>query len=604
MVPIDLRSGVLIDSDAASVYVVAVVIIALFVAFIREWRPPEVSAALAVSVLLILGILKIDDALAVLSSPALATIASMFVISAALARTGAINALTRFATARARDRPIISVVLFLVSVALLSAVMNNTPLVILMIPVAVTLAREIGQSASKLLIPLSYAAVLGGTCTLIGTSTNILVAGIAAENGLEPFHIFEIAPLGIVAAVIGIAFLVIGRRFLPDRMVPSEISTLESTKRYIVQAVIEDDSPHVGKRATDIDAFKRADRRLIDVLRGDESLRRALAEVILQPGDVVVIRSPVAEILSMKDKGEITAAEAERLQPLGAPRNSIIAELLVVPGSKLLGRPLRQLRLRRRYGVYPFALHRRGANVTERFETTPLMIGDTLLIEGAPDDLKRLVENEQLVNVTEPETRGFLTGKAPLAIAIMGIVVVGAALGVLPIAAMAAIGAAMVLVTRCVEVEEAVQAVDWRILALIFSMLAIGVTMNDTGLVQLVVDAVAPVLQSLPPIVALAAIYILASVLTELVTNNAVAVILTPIVIGLAVTLGVDPRPFVVTVMFAASMSFMTPIGYQTNTLVYSAGGYRFSDFVRLGAAMDLIAAAVAIMLIPVIWPF
>ena len=387
-------------------------------------------------------------------------------------------------------------------------------------------------------------------------------------------------------------------------MVPSEISTLESTKRYIVQAVIEDDSPHVGKRATDIDAFKRADRRLIDVLRGDESLRRALDEVILQPGDVVVIRSPVAEILSMKDKGEITAAEAERLQPLGAPRNSIIAELLVVPGSKLLGRPLRQLRLRRRYGVYPFALHRRGANVTERFETTPLMIGDTLLIEGAPDDLKRLVENEQLVNVTEPETRGFLTGKAPLAIAIMGIVIVGAALGVLPIAAMAAIGAAMVLVTRCVEVEEAVQAVDWRILALIFSMLAIGVTMNDTGLVQLVVDAVAPVLQSLPPIVALAAIYILASVLTELVTNNAVAVILTPIAIGLAVTLGVDPRPFVVTVMFAASMSFMTPIGYQTNTLVYSAGGYRFSDFVRLGAAMDLIAAAVAIMLIPVIWPF
>jgi di/tricarboxylate transporter len=249
------------------------------------------------------------------------------------------------------------------------------------------------------------------------------------------------------------------------------------------------------------------------------------------------------------------------------------------------------------------ALHRGGMNMADSFETTPLTVGDTLLVEGAPEDLARFAEDNNLVNVAQPSVRGFRRAKAPLAIAITASVVVGAAAGVMPIAALALIGAVLVLVLRCVEVDEAVQSVDWRVLGLIFAMLSVGVAMDRTGLVRIVVDAAAPLLAGFPPLVALAAVYILATVLTEIVTNNAVAVIVTPVAVGLAATLGLDARPFVVAVMVAASASFMTPIGYQTNTLVYNAGGYRFSDFLRLGFLMDMTTFVSAMIVIPMVWP-
>ncbi|MEM1376977.1 MAG: SLC13 family permease [Pseudomonadota bacterium] len=576
-------------------------VIALFIGFASEWRPPEITAGLGVAGLLLTGILPINDVLAVLSSTALATIAAMFVISAGLLRTGVIEQVARLAAGSAKSRPTFTFFAFLFAAASMSAVMNNTPLIMLMIPVAIRVATETSQSPSKILIPLSYAAILGGTCTLIGTSTNLLVDSVATEAGLEPFSIFEIAPLGIIATIIGIIVMFLARGLLPDRDTMASTGR-SSQRRFIVQAVIEEGSEHIGVRASDIQVFNQVDRRVIDVLRGDQSLRRELSDVVLAPGDIVVLRSSVAEILSMKEEGELEAPKMARVQQTDSRRSEIM-EILIAPGARVLNRTLRHLRLRRRYGIYPMALHRGGMNMADRFETTPLEVGDTLLIEGGPEDLARFADENNLVNVSELNERGYRRAKAPIALGVTLLVVLGAALNIMPITALALTGAVIVLATRCVEPDEAVQAVDWRILGLIFAMLTVGLAMQRTELVDDIVGVALPLLQGLSPLVALAAVYILTTALTELVTNNAVAVILTPIAISLAVALGLDPRPFVVAVMLAASASFITPIGYQTNTLVYNAGGYRFTDFLRLGLLIDATTFAVAMVLIPQIWP-
>jgi len=555
----------------------------MFVAFIRERYPATVVAVLGVCVFLATGLLDGNALVQSFSNPAPITIGAMFILSAALMRTGTIDLIGNWIVARARRHPVRATIELLIGLFLAAAFMNNTPVVVVMIPIVLRLSAAINVSPKKLLIPLSYLAMLSGTLTLVGTSTNLLVDGVARDQGLAPFGIFEITPVGIIVAAVGtIALVFLSRFLLPDGAIAPYRSAQDQL--FLSEIRIPRDSALIGQPLRDVRDLRHI--RVIGLTRAGNGA--GLSERPLAPGDRLVVRVSLAELMTLRTvRGmEIGAAI------VGGARHDAeeVVEATISPSHPSIGRQLREIPFLNSNPVRLLGINRAGHMPGPNLAEARIRAADTVLVSGSKDAIRRAMhENPHLIGVEETEGRAFRPAKAPIAIGALVGAVVLSALGILPIMVAGLIAVGVVLVTRCLDGDDAWQSLNGDVLILVYAMLAVGAALERTGSVTMLVGAISPLLESMSPIALLFVIYLCSSLLTEAISNNAVAVIMTPIAIGLGTDLGVDPRPLVIAVMFAASASFATPISYQTNTMVYAAGNYRFLDFVRIGLLMNLV---------------
>ena len=562
-----------------------ILLVTMIVFFVTEIVPIEVTALSTAVLMVILGILPSKEFLNILSNPAPWTIICMFVLSGALVRTGVLDKVGDFISSNTKKSPLFVIFLLIVITIILSAFINNTPVVLVLIPIVLKLANEMKISASKLLIPLSYLAIMGGMLTLIGTSTNLLIDGVAQSYGLEPFGMFEITPIAAVLAIIGVIYLFLfSSILLPERSSMSDILSGRDSMSFLTEVVIPRGSPLIDKISTETNIFNRDGMRVINILRNDNSLGSNFSdEISFKAGDRIVLRTQMDELISLKESNDL------RMVDTLTSKQTITVETLVPPGCRIVGRSLGSLRLRRRFGVYALAIHRRNRNLSKQLENVVIKVGDTLLIEGAIEDIQKMATDVDLVILAESNVRAYRRKHAPLVLSAFVGLILFSSLGLAPLFVLAITAVVFVLCSRCIDIEEAYEFIDGKILVLIFSMLAIGRSLELNGLISGLTNVVDPYLNFLPLFVIIWFLYFLTSVLTETISNNAVAVVITPFAITLASSLGYDPRAFIMVIMIAASASFATPIGYQTNTMVYAAGGYKFTDFIKVGLPLNLI---------------
>ena len=567
-------------------WIALAIVFVTIVIFLTERFPPEVTAGLGAATFVLLGLVSPGEAMAVFSNPAPLTIGAMFVLTGALVRTGVLERVAGAILDYSGDRPQLAIVALMLGVAALSGFVNNTPLVLVLIPITVRIAQKYDIAATRLLIPISYMAILGGTITLIGTSTNLLVDGVARDLGMPAFSIFEITPVGIVTALSGAALLgLFGRFLLPDRRDPKAgLDTGEV--EFLTDIIVVEEGAFTRQPIGETGPLKLPGLRILAHRRSGEVTREDIDKMTLRKGDRLVAMATPSVLLTLAERKTLRIGRRPAGQGLAEVS---VVEAVVAPQKDAIGRRIADLALGSRFGVRVLGVHRHQHIPGRNLDSTLLRPADRLLLEGPGAGLDAMSQQGFLVSVSRTSGRAYRSEKAPIALlALIGVVLL-AAFDVMDIGMLAMLAVVGILVLRCIDSDEAWGAIDGAILVLIFAMLIIGVGLQTTGAIGLIVGGVAPLLDGFSPFMTLVVVYLITSALTEMITNNAVAVVMPPIVVGLAAQMGLDPRALVVAVMFAASASFATPIGYQTNTLVYGAGNYRFADFLKVGIPMNVV---------------
>jgi di/tricarboxylate transporter len=591
---------------------VLLLILGALLAFLHARISPDVTALALFVILLVSGVVPQDKVFGVLANPAPLTVGAMFILSAALVKCGAIERLATLLKGLAGLHYFTVIALIVLAVGGLSAFINNTPVVVVLVPVLISLARRMKLPASKFLIPLSYAAVLGGCCTLIGTSTNLVVTGILQSRGLPPLRMFELSWMGLPMLAAGVVYIaLLGRHLLPTRQ-PSRITLAEEDRReYITEVFVQPGAAIIGRTAAAAGLTLARGIRVLEIVRDDSSLPLENPAPPLAAGDRLVLACRPQGVTHARSIAGLDLA-AELKLGLGqiSAHEGMLVEGIVAPNSDLIGRTLRESNFWRRFHLVVLAVNRHGRELRSGGDEGRLKNGDILLLMGTEQAVENLRASEELLLVDRPPLPA---GRPPSHLHIVLASIVGviasSSFGWLSIEVAALLACTVVFLTGCLRPRDGYEAIEWNLLFLIYGMLAVGVAMEHTGTSAYLVDRLLWLVnQFVPPehkaIILLAAFYLLAAVLTEILSNNAVAALMTPLALSLATQLGVDSRPFVIAVCIAASAAFATPIGYQTNTYVYGVGGYRFGDFLKFGVPLNALCFLIAIYVIPAVWPF
>jgi di/tricarboxylate transporter len=583
------------------------ILILALVGFVMNRFPLDFVALSVMATILILGpILGVtpEEAISGFAHPATITVLAVFILAGGVQRTGAVNLLTRRMIRYAGDGDIRQMVAVMLIVAPFSAFINNTAAVAILIPPVIALSRHHKRPPSRLLIPLSYASQMAGVMTLIGTSTNILASSLVAREGFDGFSMFEFSHIGALVFATGAIYLiVVGRRLLPDRDTGPEVASRYQVSDFQSDIVILPGSPLAGKTLAESHLGDRHDIQVLEIQRGGARIGPISGRTILLENDILTVVASPDQLMNINDIDGLEVEPVARLNSGEAAREEerSVLEVVIGPNSDLVGRTLESTYFRNRYNSTVIAIRKQGQVIHQQLGKVRLSFGDTLLLDGDRTAFEMIKRRPGFIVTEETHLESFRTSKIPIALGIIAGVVVIAALGQ-PILVTAIAGCVLMVLTGCLRMNELHESIRWDVILLLAGMIPLGIALERTGAAQLLADLATRSSQYVPDLIVLMIFYLLTAVLTEFISNNASVVVMVPVGIATAVTLDLDPRAFVLAIMFAASTSFATPTGYQTNTMVYGPGGYTFVDFVRVGGGLNVLLTILTPLYIYLFW--